>query len=166
MAMAGTKDYYNTQSVVNITSVTERQLRHWIDTKIIVPALVEEKGYKKKYYFNFLNLVQIRTVVALRQRALSLQRIRKAIEALEKDFKIEEPLSKLTLFTDGETVFILSDNPDVVFDVLRRGQAVFAVAIDDLVEDLTKRANVSLKEIQKREKQIEREGKQAVKEGI
>ena len=162
MVMAGTKNYYNTQSVVNITSVTERQLRHWIETGLIVPAHVEEKGHKKKYYFDFLNLVQIRTVVALRQRALSLQRIRKAIEVLEKDFKIEEPLSKLTLFTDGETVFILSDNPDVVFDVLRRGQAVFAVAIDDLVEDLTKRANVSLKEIQKREKLVEQEEKQAV----
>ncbi len=149
--MAGTKNYYNTQSVVNITGVTERQLRHWIDTGIIVPACVEEVGYKKKYRFNFLSLVQIRTVVALRQRALSLQKVRKAIEVLEKDFKIGKPLSDLTLFTDGETVFILGNNPGVVFDVLRRGQAVFAVAIDDLVDDLVKRANVSLDEIQRRE---------------
>jgi|LSQX01.1.fsa_nt_gb DNA-binding transcriptional MerR regulator len=149
--MAGTKHFYNTQSVVNITSVTERQLRHWINTNIIVPALVEGKGYKKKYRFNFLNLVQVRTIVALRQRALSLQKIRKAMEVLEEDFKIENALSKLTLFTDGETVFILSNDPGVVFDVLRRGQAVFAVAIDDLVEDLAKRANVTLSEIRKRE---------------
>ncbi|MGI6318468.1 MAG: MerR family transcriptional regulator [Dethiobacteria bacterium] len=160
--MAGTKNYYNTQSVVNITSVTERQLRHWIETGLIVPAYVEEKGHKKKYYFDFLNLVQIRTVVALRQRALSLQKIRKAIEVLEKNFKVEEPLLDLTLFTDGETVFVLDKDPKVILDVLRRGQTVFAVAIDDLVEDLVKRANVSLKEIQKREKLVEQEEKQAV----
>lgn len=159
MVMAGTKNYYNTQSVVNITSVTERQLRHWIETGLIVPAHVEEKGHKKKYYFDFLNLVQIRTVVALRQRALSLQRIRKAIEVLEKDFKIEEPLSKLTLFTDGETVFILSDDPGVVFNVLRRGQAVFAVAIDDIIHDLEKRANITITEIQELEGELGKEFK-------
>jgi len=79
------------------------------------------------------------------------------IEVLEKDFKIGKPLSDLTLFTDGETVFILGNNPGVVFDVLRRGQAVFAVAIDDLVDDLVKRANVSLDEIQRREYLSERQ---------
>lgn len=156
MIMAGTKNFYNTQSVVKITGVTERQLRHWIETGIIVPAYVEERGYKKKYCYNFLNLVQIRTVVALRQKALSLQRIRKAIEVLEDDFKIGEPLLNLTLFTDGETVFILGNDPNVVFDVLRRGQAVFAVAMDDLVEDLAKRANMSLDEIQKREQSMKK----------
>ena len=81
---------------------------------------------------------------------------------MEESFKIEDALSKLTLFTDGETVFILDDNPRVVFDVLRRGQAVFAVAIDDLVDDLAKRANVSLDEIQRREYVTEQREKQAV----
>lgn len=154
--MAGTKHYYSTQSAVNITGVTERQLRHWVETEIIVPALVEETGYKKKYRFDFLNLVQIRTVVALRQRALSLQKVRKAVEVLEESFKIENALSKLTLFTDGETVFILGKDPGVVFDVLRRGQAVFAVAIDNLVDDLVKRANVSLNEIWRREQSMKK----------
>lgn len=147
MKANGTAKYYTSQSVSKITGVTERQLRHWVDTGIIKPAKIEEVGYKKRYLFDFINLIEVRMIVALRQKSIPLQRVRKAIAILEKDFKIDEPLKDLTLFTDGETIFILGNKPELVFDVLRRGQAVFAVAIDELIEDLAKRANIEITEI-------------------
>lgn len=140
---------FDTQSTIAFTDVTPKQLRHWVETEIIKPAVREGEGRGRRYYFNFLNLVSIRTVVALREKALPLQRIRKAITILEKDFKIEDALTKLSLFTDGQTVFTLGKNPDVVYDVLRRGQAVFAIAIDEIADALSKRLNISHAEIKR-----------------
>lgn len=145
----GRRDLFDTQSAVAFTDVTPKQLRYWVETGIVKPAAIEGEGHGRRYFFDFLNLVSIRTVVALRQKALPLQRIRKAIAILEKDFKIEQALTKLNLFTDGQTVFILGEGPDVVYDVLRRGQAVFAIAIDEIVGDLSKRLNVTFEEIRK-----------------
>ncbi|MEW5785520.1 MAG: MerR family transcriptional regulator [Bacillota bacterium] len=140
-------EYYDSSVTANITGVTAKQLRYWVDTGIIEPAREEGEGHGKRYFFDFLNLISIRTVVALRQKALSLQRIRKAISVLEEEFQIKRPLENLSLFTDGQTVFVIGDNPKLVFDVLRRGQAVFAIAIDEIIDDLSKRLNISLHDI-------------------
>jgi DNA-binding transcriptional MerR regulator len=139
--------YYDSSTTAVITGVTPKQLRYWVETRIIEPARAEGEGHGKRYYFDFLNLISIRTVVALRQKALSLQRIRKAITVLEREFKIKRPLENLSLFTDGQSVFIIGNNPRLVFDVLRRGQAVFAIAIDEIIDDLSKRLNISFHEI-------------------
>lgn len=139
--------YYDSSVAAAITGVTPKQLRYWVDTGIIEPARQEGEGHGKRYYFDFLNLVSIRTVVALRQKTLSLQRIRKAIAVMKQEFTIKRPLENLSLFTDGQTVFMIGNSPKLVFDVLRRGQAVFAIAIDDIVIDLSKRLNIPFHDI-------------------
>ncbi len=142
-------DHYNSQSTCNIMGITLRQLRHWVDTGIIVPFLVEDSGNQKRYSFNFLNLIEISLVLALKQRSLSLNQIKKAVEMLNKELKPEEPMNELTLFSDGESFYALSRDPQVAFDVLRRGQSIFAVPIDELVLDVSKRINVPAKDIPK-----------------
>jgi DNA-binding transcriptional MerR regulator len=139
--------HYNSQSTCNIMGITLRQLRHWVDTGLIVPYLVEDSGNQKKYSFNFLNLIEISLVLALKQRSLSLAHIKKAVEILNKELKPTEPLTKLTLFSDGESFYALSRDPQVAFDVMRRGQSIFAVPIDELVQDVSIRINVPAKEI-------------------
>lgn len=138
---------YDSGQTARITDVTPKQLRYWIETEIITPIREEGEGHGKRYYFDFLSLISIRTIVALRQKSLSLQRIRKAIRILETDFQIENPLEKLSLFTDGETVFILGNDPNIILDVLRRGQSVFAIAIDEIIQNLSKRLGLSISEI-------------------
>jgi DNA-binding transcriptional MerR regulator len=142
-------DQYTSQSTCNIMGITLRQLRHWVDTGIIVPYQVEDSGNQKRYSFNFLNLLEISLVLALKQRSLSLQQIKKAVEILNKELKPEEPMAKLTLFSDGESFYALSRDPQVAFDVLRRGHSVFAVPIDELVQDVSQRLNVPAKDIAK-----------------
>ncbi len=139
--------YFDSSVAASISGVTPKQLRYWVDTGIIEPARQEGEGHGKRYYFDFLNLVSIRTVVALRQKALSLQRIRKAIAVMEQEFTIKRPLENLSLFTDGQTVFMIGNSPRLIFDVLRRGQAIFAIAIDDIVNDLSKRLNIPIHDL-------------------
>jgi hypothetical protein len=63
---------------------------------------------------------------------VSLQRIRKAIEYV-RDRGLS--LRNLTLASDGETVYAATDSSDVV-DLLRRGQGVFAIAVDPLYDEM------------------------------
>ncbi len=142
-------DYYSPPSVCRIMGITLRQLRHWVDTDIIRPAEMEDVGNQKRYSFDFRNLLEISLVLALKQRSLSLQQIKKAVETFNEELKSAEPMAKLTLFSDGDSFFTLSRNPHDVFDVLRRGQTIFAVPVDDLALKLAQKISIPEKEIPK-----------------
>ena len=49
---------------------------------------------------------------------------------------IEKPLADLKFLTDGDTIFVLTDNSTVIIDTLQQGQIVFSVAIGEFIEEL------------------------------
>ncbi len=72
------------------------------------------------------------------EKGISLQKIRKSINYLKKNFPdIEKPLAQMRFITDGETIFVLTDNKKKILDTLSKGQMVFALAIGELIEELT-----------------------------
>jgi predicted RNase H-like HicB family nuclease len=86
-------------------------------------------GPGSKRLYSFRDLVQILVVSRLREMDLSLQRIRKCLDFLKKAFPhLDAPLAELALVTDGQTVFLLTDEPDKVLDALRQ-QVVWSVPI-------------------------------------
>jgi predicted RNase H-like HicB family nuclease len=70
-------------------------------------------------------------------KGISLQKIRKAINYLKKNMpEVKKPLSELRFLTDGETLFVLTEDKKVIIDALKSGQFVFAVALGKIIEDL------------------------------
>jgi predicted RNase H-like HicB family nuclease len=56
---------------------------------------------------------------------------------LRKNFpRIEKPLAQLRFITDGETIFVLTNRSRKIIDTLRKGQFVFAIAIEELITQL------------------------------
>lgn len=70
---------------------------------------------------SFLNLCEIHILDAIRkEHEISLQKIRKSLEYLEKDLKIERPLINAKFLTDGVSLFISKYGE--LLDITQHGQ--------------------------------------------
>lgn len=123
---------YNTKTVISITGLTQRQVDYWDRTHFINPSIKEASGYGTSRLY-----AQLKVAKTLIDKGVSLQKIRKAITYLKKNFPdIEKPLAEMRFLTDGETIFVLTKDKNVILDTLSEGQMVFAVAIGEIIEGL------------------------------
>src|SRR3989338_2528463 len=133
---------YNTNTIIKITGLTQRQVDYWDRTHFIKPSVKEASGYGTARLYSFQDLVQLKVAKTLIDKGVTLQKIRKAITYLKKNFPdIEKPLAEMRFLTDGETIFVLTDKKGVILDTLSKGQMVFAVAIGELIEELKGEVN-------------------------
>jgi predicted RNase H-like HicB family nuclease len=129
---------FNTKTVIRITGLTQRQVDYWDRTHFIKPSVKEASGYGTARLYSFSDLVQLKVARMLIDKGVSLQKIRKSITYLKKNFPdIEKPLAEMRFITDGETLFVLTGNKKKILDTLSKGQMVFALAIGELIEELT-----------------------------
>lgn len=128
---------FNTKTVSNITGLTNRQVDYWDRTHFIKPSLKEASGYGTARLYSFNDLVQLKVAKTLIDKGVSLQKIRKTITWLKKNFpEVEKPLAQMKFLTDGETIFVLAKEKNVILDVLSKGQLVMAIAIGEIIEEL------------------------------
>jgi predicted RNase H-like HicB family nuclease len=73
----------------------------------------------------------------LREKGISLQKLRKCLVYLKTHApQVEKPLVQLRLLTDGDTIFVLTRDPKVMVDTLRKGQLVWSFALGEVVEEV------------------------------
>ena len=128
---------FNTNTVVKLTGLTPRQIDYWDRTHFIKPSVKEAAGHGTGRLYSFEDVVQLKVARTLIDKGVSLQKIRKAINYLKKNFPdVKKPLAEMRFLTDGETIFVLADKKEKILDTLARGQMVFALAIGELIEEL------------------------------
>jgi DNA-binding transcriptional MerR regulator len=131
---------YNAEQAACISGCTIRQLRYWRDTGLIQPACVmrgENAPSNERY--DFLNLVELRTIMGMLKEGISLQKIRKTLAFLRRNRDTIRPLAQCKLVTDGSTIFEICDNPQGILDTLREGQTALCIALDGIIEELESR---------------------------
>lgn len=125
---------YNAKAACKLAGITYRQLDYWDKTHFIKPSVSEAEGYGSVRLYSFTDLVQLKVAKTLKDQGLSLQKIRKAVNWLEKNFPdIEKPLAEKKLLTDGSTIFVFTDNKKVILDTLSRGQMVMSIALGQII---------------------------------
>ena len=130
-------DGINAKTVCQIVGLSYRQLDYWDRTHFLKPSLQEATGTGSARLYAFVDLVQLQVARMLREKGLSLQKIRKCLTYLKKHApEVEKPLAQLRLLTDGESIFVLTKDPKVMVDTLRGGQFVFSVALGEIVEEI------------------------------
>jgi DNA-binding transcriptional MerR regulator len=145
---------YATRDVSRITGLTLRQLDYWDRTHFIKPTVCDAAGRGSMRLYSFSDLVQLRVARGLIGRGVTLQKVRKALHYLRKHMPdVSQPLSELQFLTDGETIFVLTRDREVIVDTLRSGQVVFAIALGDMVEGL-KGEVISLRQDKQYEMQV------------
>lgn len=127
---------FNSRSVVKITGIKTRQLDYWDRTHLIKPSVREASGYGSVRLYSFNDIVQLKVVMMLRDKGISLQKIRKALSYLKKNMpEVQEPLAELKFLTDGETVFVITRDKKKILDTLKN-QFVFSFALGEIMEEL------------------------------
>lgn len=106
-----------------LSGATIRQLAYWRkpgpDGR---PVLIPEYSASRPVDYSFRDVIALRTCVRLRQEA-SLQKIRRALDALRIDLGLREHLSSYQLVADGSTIY-LADSEHAVDLVRQKGNLV------------------------------------------
>ena len=118
---------FSSIDVVALFGITLRQLDYWVKTELVKPTMPNAKK-KEVRFFTFLDLVQLRTVKALLDGGMSIQKIRKSIKYIKNHLRFKFPLASV-LITDGRTIFkVVSKKEEFIHavDTLKhQGQGVF-----------------------------------------
>ena len=126
---------FTSQDVVRLTGITARQLQWWDERGIVVP---ERQGHRRVYSFE--DLTEVAVICELRRKGFSLQRMRKVIRFLQKEFskRLAETVgsSNYHLLTDGRSLY-LETSPQQIVDILKNSrQPMFAVCLSDTVRQV------------------------------
>jgi len=127
---------FGAKVVKEIAGVSRMQLQHWDRTGIVRPSIKIGAGKGSRREYSFKDLVQLKVAKRLREEGISLQKIRKALEFLRKNFPdVKAPLAELRFLTNGVDLFVLTDRTEVILDALK-GQLVFSFALGELIDGL------------------------------
>jgi predicted RNase H-like HicB family nuclease len=127
---------FGKKTVIALTGVSGRQVEHWATTGVLRPSIpAAGKGTRRGY--SFKDLVALRVAKRLKDEGISLQKIRKTLAFLRKNFPdVKEPLAELRFLTDGATIFVLDLDPQKILDTLKSGQFVFSLALGEIIQGL------------------------------
>ena len=126
---------YRAPQVCNLVDITYRQLDYWARTGLIMPSVQAAKGSGSQRLYDFGDIVQLKVVKKLLDAGMSLNKIRTAMDILREQLQSENPLTDVTLLSDGATIYA-AHSANEVFDVFQRGQGVFGIAVGPLEKAL------------------------------
>lgn len=123
---------YRVPEVQRLVGISYRQLDYWARTGLVRPSIRDARGSGTQRLYSFQDLLVLKVIKSLLDAGVSLQKIRKAVEHLRQT---KQPLSGVTLVSDGQRIYT-PDSPGALVDLLSGGQGVFAIAIDKVWKDL------------------------------
>ncbi len=127
---------FSSAEVMARTGITARQLQWWDERGIVVP---QRQGHRRLYSLD--DLAEVVVICDLRRRGFSLQRVRKVMRLLQKEFKKRlvdtvTAHSEYHLLTDGQRIY-LKNSAEQVIDILKNSrQPMLAVCLSDTVRQI------------------------------
>ncbi|WP_372491709.1 MerR family transcriptional regulator [Gordonia zhenghanii] len=125
---------YRVPTACQIAGITYRQLDYWARTQLVVPSIRGAGGSGTQRLYSFKDILVLKIVKRLLDTGISLQNIRVAVDHLRR--RGVEDLARITLFSDGTTVYECTSAEEVV-DLLQGGQGVFGIAVSGAMRELT-----------------------------
>jgi len=117
-----------------LTGITARQLQWWDERGVVRP----ERHGRNRFY-SMADLAEVTVICELRDKGFSLQRIRKIMRFLQREFgrRLVETVSgaaEYHLLTDGKKIY-LEDSAHEIIDILKNArQPIFTVCLSDAVK--------------------------------
>ena len=115
---------YRSGEVAQILGISRRQLHYWARTNLVCPTSRTRGGHHR---YSFQDLVALKAAKRLIDAGVSVQGIRKSIEALQRTLpKVRRPLAELVLVATGDIVLVLQNG--AAFEAVSGQEWVFEVA--------------------------------------
>ncbi len=127
-------DGYRVPEVCKLVGISYRQLDYWARTGLVTPSVREAGGSGTQRLYSFRDLVQLKVIKKLLDAGVSLQNVRKAVVYLRQHLGTEP--ASVTLMSDGARIYAC-ESEDEIIDLVKRGQGVFAIALDKVWDDLS-----------------------------
>ena len=128
------KQGYTSNEVIGLTGITARQLQWWDERGVVRP---ERQGRNR--FYSMADLAEVTVICELRDKGFSLQRIRKIMRFLQREFgkRLVETVSgssEYHLLTDGTKIY-LENSAHEIIDILKSArQPIFTVCLTDAVK--------------------------------
>ncbi len=133
-------DTYDSKAASRIVGVSLRQLQYWDEQGFIRPSVQLADGRGTKRLYSFHDLVCLKVVKDLARHGFTLQSIRRCLKPLkENSAKTEHPSESLKYLTDGEELFVITDDRQKILDAMQR-HFVVSLGIGTLVRELDREA--------------------------
>jgi tetratricopeptide (TPR) repeat protein len=101
----GATDTFSTEDVQRILGLTAKQLEYWDRLRLVSPR----KDLGNRFY-DFRDLIGLRTVKQLIEKGVPANRLRRALAALrEKLSQVQAPLAELRVLPDGKDIIVESE---------------------------------------------------------
>jgi tetratricopeptide (TPR) repeat protein len=98
----GATDRFSPENVQRILGLTARQLDYWDRLRLVSPR--KEEGNR---FYDFRDLIGLRTVKQLIEEGVPANRLRRALTALRaKLVQVQAPLTELRILSDGKDVIV------------------------------------------------------------
>ena len=119
---------YSVAEAAHYLHMPEETLRSWVAGRLY-PVGGQQKRSRpvihlddpKRQYLSFVNLVEAHVLVAIRRHyGVKLSKVRKALDFLRRQFRIERPLIDQTFQTDGLDLFV--ERYGDLINISREGQ--------------------------------------------
>jgi DNA-binding transcriptional MerR regulator len=129
-------DAYDSKTASSIVGVSLRQLQYWDEQDFIRPSVRTADGRGTKRLYSFHDLICLKVVKDLTSHGLSLKKIRRCLKPLkDRSSDTERPAESLKYLTDGEDLFIITNDRRKILDAMER-QFVVTLGIGSLVREL------------------------------
>jgi DNA-binding transcriptional MerR regulator len=131
---------FSTATVAELTGASIRKVDYWARTGLLTPSGREAAGKGSQRKYTFQDLVALLAICKLRECSCPLQKIRAAVRHLRShypDLPTSASLSRLTLLTDGKSVYMLTDGQQVM-DIVSR-QLCWSVPLGRLIIETNER---------------------------
>src|SRR5918992_922231 len=125
---------YRVPEVCKLVGISYRQLDYWARTGLVTPSVRAAGGSGTQRLYSFRDLVQLKVIKKLIDAGVSLQNVRKAVVYLRQHLGTEP--ASVTLMSDGARIYAC-ESEDEIIDLVKRGQGVFAIALDKVWDDLS-----------------------------
>lgn len=131
--MDANENGFSRSTVMKAADITYRQLDYWARQGVVTPSIRSATGSGSQRRWSFTDILELKLIKKLLNTGVSLQQIRKALNYVRDE--LGRPLQDVFLVSDGTTIYART-SPDEIIDLLRGGQAVFAIAVGKVYEEL------------------------------
>lgn len=101
----GATDRFSRREFQRLLDVTDKQLNYWERLRLVSPR----KGGNEKFY-DFRDLISLRTAKQLIEKGVSANRLRRSLVALnQKLSEVQAPLTELRIMSNGRDVIVERD---------------------------------------------------------
>jgi DNA-binding transcriptional MerR regulator len=129
-------DTYDSKTASRIVGVSLRQLQYWDERDFIRPSVKSAEGRGTKRLYSFHDLVCLKVVKDLARHGFTLQKIRRCLKPLKDTTShTERPAQSLKYLTDGEELFVLTNDRQKILAAIER-QFVVSLGIGNLIREL------------------------------